>query len=105
MCFSFILTKTIHDESYSYFPYGWDNIKKLICIFGIASGMKYLHSYGILHRDLKSDSILMDENLFPKIADFGLSKFSNSEYQSLNINSEIGLKWTPIYFAPEVFIS
>ena len=42
---------------------------------GIAKGLDYLH-YGcdMIHRDIKSGNILLDENMKPKIADFGLAK-------------------------------
>ena len=49
-----------------------------ICI-GIARGLAYLHEEArtrIVHRDIKA-SILLDENLNPKIADFGLAKLFN----------------------------
>ena len=52
----------------------WDDTKKHINIYGIASGMAYLHKENILHRDLKNANILLDDFLYPKIADFGLSK-------------------------------
>ena len=42
------------------------------------NGVKYIHSKGIFHRDLKEDNILLDENLTVKIADFGLSKDAQS---------------------------
>ena len=57
---------------------GWDNTKVLINIYGIASSLQYLHSLDIIHRDICPNNILLDESLFPKLADFGLSKIFNA---------------------------
>ncbi|KAK8839065.1 hypothetical protein M9Y10_032532 [Tritrichomonas musculus] len=83
-------------------PQGWDSTRKLINIYGIASGLAYLHLHDIIHRDMKPDNILMDDNFYPKIADFGLSKITASVSKSMNIQSQSGLKGTPLYMAPEI---
>ncbi|OHS92943.1 TKL family protein kinase [Tritrichomonas foetus] len=73
--------------------------KTLIAI-GIANGMMSLHSVGIVHRDLKSLNILLDENYLPKICDFGLSRFTDEEEKQMT--ADIG---TPHWMAPELFES
>lgn len=53
---------------------GWNDTAKLIVIYGIASGMSYLHLHNIIHRDLKPKNIELDDRLFPKITGFDVSK-------------------------------
>ncbi|XP_057853753.1 probable LRR receptor-like serine/threonine-protein kinase At1g56130 isoform X2 [Cryptomeria japonica] len=70
-----------------------------ICI-GIAHGLAYLHeesSVRIVHRDIKSSNILLDNSLNPKIADFGLAKqFDESKtHISTRVAGTIG------YLSPE----
>lgn len=72
---------------------------KYIILYGIAEGMKYLHSMGIIHRDLKPGNILIDKNFYPHICDFGESKISCLWISFIFSTSSAG---TPLYMAPEI---
>ncbi|PWA30151.1 protein kinase-like domain-containing protein [Artemisia annua] len=70
-----------------------------ICL-QVARGLSYLHTsegdrQEIVHRDIKSANILLDENLDARIGDFGLCKF-------LSVNEEHkGVAGTPVYMDPQ----
>lgn len=51
--------------------------KLSIIALGAAYGLSYLHSKKIIHHDIKSSNILLDENDYPKICDFGISEIKD----------------------------
>lgn len=84
-------------------PQMWDDTKRLINIYGIASGVSYLHSRDILHRDLKPQNILEDDHLFPQIADFGLALITHQKQDATTYQPNNKALGTPIYAAPEIW--
>lgn len=67
----------------------------------ILSGLQYLHSCNILHRDIKADNVLIDLDGVCKIADFGLSKNQQEgAYDTMSNNST--MRGTVFWMAPEI---
>jgi len=65
----------------------------------LALGLKYLHSYGIVHRDLKLENVMMTDKTnksVPKLVDFGLAKIIGPNERATEPFGTLG------YVAPEI---
>ncbi|KAM0920257.1 hypothetical protein ACQ4PT_007631 [Festuca glaucescens] len=105
LCFEYVhngsLQKRISDANMGF---NWHTRYRIIK--GICEGLKYLHQgleYPVMHFDLKPDNILLDKNMIPKIADFGLAKLFGEENTKRTMNS-VGTcgYWPPEYIKHQI---
>ncbi|GMH29394.1 hypothetical protein Nepgr_031237 [Nepenthes gracilis] len=79
----------------------WEKLQEIA--IGTAKGIAYLHEEcqkRIIHYDIKPGNVLLDSNLKPKVADFGLAKLCNRDSTHVVMS---GCRGTPGYAAPELW--
>ena len=119
----FVEQKDNYDSAYLFFDNMPSNLERMIIssydynksnkkivpyiMLQIFKGLNYLHSVGIIHRNLKPSNILIDENCHAEICGFGNAIYKN-EYENISRgeqNDFIGEKLGLNYQAPEVLAS
>jgi len=81
------------------YKFSWD-LQLRICL-DTALGINYLHRMGVLHLDLKSHNLLLDDNWNVKVCDFGISEFRNSSQDKRKTISTT-LQGTVGWMSPEL---
>ena len=69
-------------------------------ILKIAEGLKYAHSEGVIHRDIKPGNVLLSASGEIKLTDFGIA-FRPESHESENVTKQGTILGTPAYMSPE----
>ncbi|KAK3129195.1 hypothetical protein QOZ80_6BG0473390 [Eleusine coracana subsp. coracana] len=93
----------LHDKAKASVKLDWAARKKIAV--GSARGLAFLHHScipHIIHRDMKSSNVLLDNNLEARVSDFGMARLMNALDTHLSVSTLAG---TPGYVPPEYYQS
>ncbi|PWA85190.1 serine/threonine/dual specificity protein kinase, catalytic domain-containing protein [Artemisia annua] len=100
LVFEYIPNRTLEDHLHKLgTPLSWHQ-RVTICI-AAARGVDCLHAGMVIHRDIKSANMLLDDNWAAKISDFGLSRSMNMNLSSTHVSTLV--KGTFGYLDPYYF--
>lgn len=97
------LDDVLHDQKKAGIKLNWAMRRKIA--LGAARGLAFLHHScipHIIHRDMKSSNVLLDENLEARVSDFGMARLMNAMDTHLSVSTLAG---TPGYVPPEYYQS
>ncbi|KAC9417441.1 hypothetical protein E3N88_45870 [Mikania micrantha] len=105
LVYEYVVNGTLKDSLSGRTGIKLDWMRRLKITLGAARGLHYLHELAdppIIHRDVKSTNILLDERLNAKVADFGLSKPLGEAGQT-HVTTQV--KGTMGYMDPEYYMT
>ncbi|KAL9245690.1 hypothetical protein vseg_019313 [Gypsophila vaccaria] len=97
------LEDVLHDRKKVGIKLSWSDRRKIA--IGAARGLAFLHHNcipHIIHRDMKSSNVLIDENLEARVSDFGMARLMSAMDTHLSVSTLAG---TPGYVPPEYYQS
>ncbi|XP_021300634.1 protein BRASSINOSTEROID INSENSITIVE 1 [Herrania umbratica] len=97
------LEDVLHDQKKAGIKLNWAARRKIA--IGAARGLAFLHHNcipHIIHRDMKSSNVLLDENLEARVSDFGMARLMSAMDTHLSVSTLAG---TPGYVPPEYYQS
>mmetsp|Transcript_7001 Transcript_7001/g.12252 ORF Transcript_7001/g.12252 Transcript_7001/m.12252 type:complete len:832 (-) Transcript_7001:26-2521(-) len=95
------LSSVLDSEAKTDPPRGFRDESRIASVAcGVLSGLLYMHRRNVVHRDIKSDNVLLGNDGMTKLADFGISR------RITDADSKMGtMIGTPHYLAPEVVLA